>query len=151
MGTKQYSRNKAHQFPIWQQHFWIQTPDFRELTGEANDGASAHNQVRVSEDPRLLRSTEAGCLRVWTRLPPSRRPNNWDTIEKLVWSFLGETNLEEILLKKHLGKYKLGRVFSSIAKSHLFLSVCVDDINVVEKTDKMELIWTSIWKIHPFY
>ena len=57
------------------------------IAGEANDAVSAYTQVLVSEALRLLRIQEKACPQVWIRLPPSRRPNLWDSIEETVVPF----------------------------------------------------------------
>ena len=54
------------------------------MAEEANDAVSACTHVDMSEAPRLLRSPEKECPQVCVRPPPSRRPQQWDTIEESV-------------------------------------------------------------------
>ena len=54
------------------------------LAGEANDAVSPYKVVDLCEAPGLLRLPENECPQVWMRLPPSRRPKHWHSIEEPV-------------------------------------------------------------------
>ena len=53
---------------------------------EANDAVSADTQVHMPEAPGLPRWSEKECPQVWIKIPPSRRPKQWDPIDEPVGS-----------------------------------------------------------------
>ena len=110
------------------------------MAEEANDAVSACTHADMSEAPRLLRSPEKECPQVCMRPPPSRRPQQWDTIDESV--FLLERNqFGHFLGRTALGK-KMGRctceakwrqrantgMSLSRRETQLFLSMYVKDL-----------------------
>ena len=53
-----------------------------------------YENVPFWEAPRVLRSPEKQCPQVWIRFPPTRRPNNWGTIEER--ALLGSSQSAEV-------------------------------------------------------
>ena len=51
------------------------------MTREVNDAVSASTQVRMTEAPTLLELPVTECPQVWIRLPRTRRPESWHTIQ----------------------------------------------------------------------
>ena len=69
-------------------HTWKQRiPKLLDMAGEANDAVSACAQVHMSEASSLLRLPEKECSEQWMILPPSQRPNQWESIDEPVVSF----------------------------------------------------------------
>ena len=51
-----------------------------DCAGEASDAVSANTQVKMEDDPKLLKLQEAECPVIWLPLPRSRGPQSWDNI-----------------------------------------------------------------------
>ena len=49
--------------------------------GQAADAISAYTQVKMEDDPRLLKILESECPDVWIRLPRHKWPKSWANIE----------------------------------------------------------------------
>ena len=54
------------------------------MAGEATDAVSAFTQVKMKDAPRLLQLLETKCAKIWIRLPPNRRPGEWDMVDHSV-------------------------------------------------------------------
>ena len=90
------------------------------MTGEANDAVSAvsaRTLVHLPEASRLLRLSENECPQVRTRLPSSRRPQRWDSIEDAVvplerktsWSPIGRNCSKKKKIGRSTNEKQLGK------------------------------------------
>ena len=59
--------------------------------GQAADAISAHTQLKLEHDPRLLKIPKSECPDFWIRLPRHEWPKSWSNIEDPVVHF--ERNL----------------------------------------------------------
>ena len=122
----QCSPKKAHQLSRRQLFFLHTISRLPDMTGEAIDAVSAYTQANMSAAPSLLILPEKEC-QVWIRLPPSRRPTNFDTLAEPVVVLLErnpyghglagplwERRLEEVLLKQNGDMYLPGNFFTAI-------------------------------------
>ena len=79
--------------------------------GQAADAVSAHTQVKMEEDPKLLKIPKSECPDIWIRLPRHQWPKSWSSMEDPVFpcernlyghpfaGLLLERQFENILLK----------------------------------------------------
>ena len=110
--TTDTKQNLAEQGASASQMATARTLSFR-LPGtarKANDAVSARTRVRMSEALRILRLRQKGCLHVWTRLPPSRRPKPWDTNEEPdvpLTKINAVTHWQDLFLEKKLAEVGL--------------------------------------------
>ena len=55
--------------------------------GQAADALSAHTQVNMEDDPKLLKIPQSECPDFWIRLPRHKWPNSWSSVEDPVVLF----------------------------------------------------------------
>ena len=70
--------------------------DYQTCLGQAADAVSAHTQVKMEDDLRLLRIPESESPDIWTRLARHKWPKSWADIEDPV-----------VLLKRNLYGHNL--------------------------------------------
>ena len=138
---------------LQRQYFQDTISRLQAMAEEANEAVPAHTQVRVSETLRWLRLPKKECCQVWTRLPPSRRPNNWDTIEEpvvplernlyghLLAGQLWEREFVKVLLGHGWEKFQIGNAFIVNREKGLLLSVYVDDFKLAGKKQNIDRMW----------
>ena len=113
--------------------------------GQAADAVSAYTQVNMEDAPRLLKIPKSECPDVWIRLPRHTWPKSWTNIEDPVVplernlhghpsaGLLWERQFEEVLLELEGKKVPNWECLFVHRKQGLFLSICVDDINIARE------------------
>ena len=49
--------------------------------GQAADAVSAYTQVKMEDDPKLLKNPKSKCPDIWIRLPRQKWPKSWSSID----------------------------------------------------------------------
>ena len=133
--------------------------------GQAADAVSAYTHVKIGDATKLLRIPKSGCPGIWIRLPQHKWPKSWSSMEDPVVplernlygrpsaGLLWERQCEKILLEHGWEKVPNWECLFVHREKGLFLSVCVDDIKLAGKKQKMirygkYLINRLIWENH---
>ena len=102
---------------------------------------------------KLLRIPKSGCPGIWIRLPQHKWPKSWSGMEDPVVplernlygrpsaGLLWERQCEKILLEHGWVKVPNWECLFVHREKGLFLSVCVDDIKLAGKKQKIDPIW----------
>ena len=145
----QYSQSKVHQrHRSRQQKVMDVISKLPGCAGQAADAVSAYTQVKMEDAPLLLKIPKSECPDNWIRLPKHRWPKSWSSMEdpvvplernlyghplpRLLW----ERQFEKILLKYSWEKIPNWECLFVHREKGLFLSVYVDDINLVTQCGK---------------
>ena len=116
---------------------------------------TACTQVEMNDAPDLLRLSEADCPMVSIRPPRSRRPKSWDTIEDQVVPLervIYGRPLAELWWVTAIRKYFCWRIEQKVPewecwylhrKNVLFLSLCVDVLNIGIAQEKLSNMWAK--------
>ena len=86
--------------------------------GQAADAVSAYTQVKMEDDPKLLKIPKSECPDIWIRLPRHKRPKSWSSMEDPVVPL--EQNLychplEGLLWEGQFEKIILQRVWEKVS------------------------------------
>ena len=131
----------------------------RDCDGQAADAASAYNQVKMEDAPRLLRIPKSECPDTWIRLPRHKWPKSWSNIEDPVVhlernlyghplaGLLWERQFEEALLEHGCEKVPNWECLFFHRKQEVFLSVYVDNSELAGKKQKMAPTWKNFMKL----
>ena len=126
--------------------------------GQTADAVSAYTQVNMEDAPRLLKIPKSECPDVWIRLPRHTWPKSWTNIEDPVVplernlhghpsaGLLWERQFEEVLLELEGEKVPNWECLFVHRKQGLFLSICVDDINIAGKKQNLAPMWKKLMK-----
>ena len=116
--------------------------------GQAADAVSACTQVKREDAPRILKIPKSECPDIWIRLPKHKWPKSWSIMEDPVVplernlyghpleGLLWERQFEKVLLEQGREKFQHWECLLVNRARGLFLSVCVDDFKMAEKTEK---------------
>ena len=108
--------------------------------GQAADAVSAYTQVKMEDDPKLLKIPKSECPDIWIRLPRHKWPKSWSSMEDPVVplernlyghplaGLLWERQFEKILLQHGCEKVSNWECLFVHRQQGLLLSVYVDDI-----------------------
>ena len=120
--------------------------------GQAADAVSAHAQVKMEDAHKLLKFTNRSVL------PRHKWPKSWSSMEDPVVplernlyghplaGLLWERQFEKILLKYGWEKIPNWECLFVTREKGLFLSVYVDDINLVGKKQHLDPMWKVLNK-----
>ena len=110
--------------------------------GQAADAVSAYTQVQIEDAPSLLKIPKSECPDNWIRLPKHRWPKSWSSMEDpvvplernlyshLLTGLLWERQLEKVLLEHGWDKVPCSKCLFVNREKGLFLSGCMDEINL---------------------
>ena len=113
--------------------------------GQAADAVSAYTQVKMEDAHKLLKNPKSECPDFWIRLPKHKWSESWSSMEDPVVplernlyghplaGLLWERQMEKVLLEHGLGESFLLEMLICHRARGLFLSVCVDGVNVCSK------------------
>ena len=121
--------------------------------GQAADAVSDYTQVKMEDEPSLLKNPKSECPDIWIRLPKHKWPKSWSSMEDPVVllernlyghpvaGLLWERQFEKILLKHGWEKFpNWGCLFVHREKGP-FLSVYVDDMKLAGKKQNINPTW----------
>ena len=124
--------------------------------GYAADAVSAYTQVKMEDAHKLLKIPKSECPDIWIRPP---RHNNHGPVWKIQSFFLNEIckvkllagllwerQFEKVLLEYGWEKVPNWECLFVHREKGLFLSVCVDDINLAGKKQHIDPMWKVLNK-----
>ena len=126
--------------------------------GRAADAVSAYTQVKMEDDPQLLKIPKSECPDIWIRLPRHKWPKSWSSIQDPVVPLernlyghplagpLWERQFEKILLKYGWEKVFNWECLFVHREKGLFLSVYVDDIKLAGNKQNLDPMWKLLNK-----
>ena len=127
-------------------------------SGQAADAVSAKTQVKMEDDPKLLKIPLSECPDLWIRLPRHKWPKSWSSMEDsavplarnlyghpLAWQ-LWERQFENVLLKYGWEKVSNWECLFVHLEKGLSLSVYVDDIKLAGKKQNINPMWKVLNK-----
>ena len=129
-----------------------------DCAGQASNAVSDYTQVKMEEDPRLLKIPESERPDIWIRLPrhtwPKSRSKFEDPVVPLERNVYGhplaglqcERQFEEVLLGPGMEKEPNWVCLFVHRKQGLFLSVYVDDIKLTGKKQHVDPMWKVLNK-----
>ena len=112
----------------------------------------------MEDAPKLLKIPKSECPDIWVRLPRHKWPKSWSSVEDPVVPFernlyghplaglLWERQFEKILLKYGWEKVSNRECLCVNRARGLFLSVCVDSIELASKTESIDPMWKVLNK-----
>ena len=122
--------------------------------GQAADAVSAKTQVKMEDAHKLLKIPKSECPDIWIRLPRHKWPKSWSSMEDPVVplerdlyghplaGLLWERQFEKIILQHGWEMVSNWECLCVDHEKGLFLSVCVDDINWLERNKTLILCGT---------
>ena len=126
--------------------------------GQAADAVSACAQVKMEDDPKLLKSPKSEYPDIWIRLPRHKYRKSWSSMEDpvvplernsnghLLAGLLWERQFEKILLKYGWERVSNWECFFVHCEKRLFLSVYVDDQKLAVKKQNIDPMWKVLNK-----
>ena len=126
--------------------------------GQAADAVSAYTQVKMEDAHKLLKIPKSECPDIWIRLPRHKWPKTWSSMEDPVVpldrnlyghplaGLLWERQFQKILLKYGWETVHNWECLFVHREKGLFLSVCVDDINLARKKHNIDPMWKVLNK-----
>ena len=126
--------------------------------GQAADAVTAYNQVKMEDDPKLLKVPKSECADIWIRLPRHNWPKSWSSMEEPVVplernlyghplaGLLWERQFEKILLKYGWEKVPNWDCLFVHREKGLFLSVYVVDKKLAGKKQNLDPMWKLLDK-----
>ena len=95
-------------------------------SGQAADAVSAYTQVKMEDDPKLLKIPKSDCPDIWIRLPRHKWPKSWSSMEDpvvpLERNLYGKGNLRNSFWNTVGSRFPIGNAYSyTVTKGYSYL------------------------------